>query len=361
MIIDLKGWYSVSQVEVLQSSAVVQVYGSTYLDDSWPYHFGGTPGNPNGCGLWQLPVVPSAPVIRYLRLYNGYPFWYSTMTMVGIYGSPTAPPGTSAVLPASQSFATNECPFCNNGNKVYMAGQGINVYSGNYNYQQGDGQITGAGATLSFERSYNSLASEANSAYTAYNDMLGYGWTHNYNLRLITSTITSDANKLLLIAPRGSQMRFTMTTPISQTSCGAFTTDPAVLAQITVSGTAPNSCQYQVKTNSQYTYVFNMIGGARRLTSITDPQGQVTTLTYYLSTDPAPNTNKLKYVTAGSKALKFVYDSATGWAKTVQRVNNPGPGEVIVNTANYNYLNGNLTSVTDLNSVTYTYTSSVTT
>jgi hypothetical protein len=92
-------------------------------------------------------------------------FWLDNMslTQIGSYS-----------IPASQAFATNECPFCNNGSKVYTAGLGINAYSGNYNYQQSDGQVIGLGGALSFERSYNSLAAGA-PGYLAYNDVMGQG------------------------------------------------------------------------------------------------------------------------------------------------------------------------------------------
>jgi RHS repeat-associated protein len=248
------------------------------------------------------------------------------------------PPMTTPALPPSQAFATNECPFCNNSTKVYTAGQGINTWSGNYNYQQVDGLVNGVGPRLAFERSYNSLTSGANSDFPTYNDVLGYGWTHNYNVRLI---LTPGVVKL--IAPRGSLMQF------YDSGFGTYDPFPAVLAKLTRTGSS-GSYQYQVLTNSNYKYIFN---NSQQLTAIIDPQGRQTTLTY--------SGSQLTQVqdASGTRRLKFYYYGG-GQIQTIDYVKVAG-GETVLSSSTYTYSSGNLTSVTDFNGRvwTYQYTASV--
>lgn len=144
-------------------------------------------------------------------------------------------------FPASQAFADNECPFCNISNRTYFAGQGINVYSGNYSHQWTDIQVPGLGDDLNFERSYNSLTTGV-PGYLVYNDVLGYGWTHNYNMRLVFNP-PGEANTVILIGPHGSQFRF-----IDKLD-GTYSSYPAVFAGLTRTGTSGNYT-YLVTTNS---------------------------------------------------------------------------------------------------------------
>jgi RHS repeat-associated protein len=248
-------------------------------------------------------------------------FWLDNMSLTQIALYP---------LPSSQAFATNECPFCNNGSKVYTAGQGINIYSGNYNYQQADGQVIGLGGALSFERSYNSLAAGA-PGYLAYNDVMGQGWTHNYNVRLMINP-ASEPTKVILIAPRGSQLRF------SETSPGVYAPDAAVLASLTRTGTSPNYV-YDVLTNSQYKYTFNNSG---KLTKITDPQGHITTLTYNAS-------GQLTQIKDASATRYFNLTYTSG------RITKVTDNAAHSATYTYNTTTGDLTGVTDMSGQVWTY------
>src|SRR6185295_10626992 len=119
--------------------------------------------------------------------------------------------GCFGPMPPSQMFAVNECPFCNNADRVWFEGLGVNTYLGNFNYQQTDGRLPSA-MSLSFERSYNSLtagnypAGPPPSIHT-YNDGLGYGWTHNAALRLtFPNQPEGEPDTVILRAPHGSQL-----------------------------------------------------------------------------------------------------------------------------------------------------------
>ncbi len=118
------------------------------------------------------------------------------------------------------------------------------------------------GLPLRFERSYNSLTTGENLSYTVvYSDVLGYGWTHNYNVRLLLNPPGELTTTVMLVAPRGSQMRFT------DKGNGTYAPFPGVLADLSRIG-ASSPYTYTVETNSHYRYTFSDDG---RLYSLSDP------------------------------------------------------------------------------------------
>ncbi len=243
---------------------------------------------------------------------------------------------SSSSLPPSQAFATNECPFCNNQNRVYLAGRNINAYSGNYNYQQRSGQTLSLGLQpLAFEQSYNSLATGANISYpVVYSNVLGYGWTHNFNVRLVFTPTGETTNTVMLIAPRGSQMRFT------DNGNGSYTPYAGVLVALTRTTTAPYI--YTATTNSQYTYVFSDTG---QLRFITDPLSQTTTLTY--------TNGQLTQIrdALGQQGFELQYTgSALQYVK--ERIGGALTGRAITYTLDGS---NNLTGVTDFDGRAWTY------
>ena len=64
-------------------------------------------------------------------------------------------------------------------NQAFVADP-VNTANGNYAYQHTDIAIPTRGLPLDFARAYNSLSPQAGP--------LGYGWTHNWNLRLTENT-----------------------------------------------------------------------------------------------------------------------------------------------------------------------------
>jgi RHS repeat-associated protein len=236
-------------------------------------------------------------------------------------------------LPPSQAFATNECPFCDNRSRVYIAGRGINVYSGNFNQQAQNGAILGGlGYPLSFEPSYNSLATGINSSYTvSYTSVLGYGWTHDFNVNLVLTPTGEPTGTVMLIAPRGSQLRF------ADQGSGSYSAHAGVPATLSRSGTG-GVYTYTVTTNSQYIYTFD---GSGKLLTIRDPFTQTTQLDY--------SSGKLAHIVDASNhfTLALSYNGDGLLQYVTDTVNS--------RVATYSYTSGDLTGITDMSGLSWTY------
>ncbi|MCD4738759.1 MAG: DUF6531 domain-containing protein, partial [Anaerolineae bacterium] len=83
-------------------------------------------------------------------------------------------------LPDDQTWAPCECPFgCSTASQNWEGGP-INTRTGNYYYTKSDFSLPVLGPRLHFEHSYNV---QANGLYTA---PLGFGWTHNYAMDIVS-------------------------------------------------------------------------------------------------------------------------------------------------------------------------------
>jgi YD repeat-containing protein len=157
-------------------------------------------------------------------------------------------------LLSDSTLSKGECPFSACSIEAqHLAGDPINTFSGNYNYQATDLSIPTVGQPLRFERSYNSLLV---SGSVVYSRLLGYGWTHNYDINLtLRGDPGGEPGTAILKAPHGSRMRFT--------DDGDSTYDPypGVWAIMTRQGTsAPYT--YVVTAANQTVYTFGVLTGA---------------------------------------------------------------------------------------------------
>lgn len=177
-----------------------------------------------------------------------------------------------------------ECPVCSASNTVGWAGGPINTRSGNLSYQETDLVIPVKGESLAFRRSY---ASEAVNVYTG---TLGFGWTHNYDMRLHFSGATL-ANTVELQAPGGSRL------PFFNTGDNTFYPYAGITAQLTYDDA---SQEYTVAGFNQATYIFNSDG---RLIEQIDPFGNSVTFTY-------DNDERLLRAAQGDRFLEYNYDVA---------------------------------------------------
>ena len=176
-------------------------------------------------------------------------------------------------IPFGRTYAPEETCLANNPQA--FAADPVNTRSGNFTHQEVDVSIPTRGLPLTFERSYNSL--------DTYAGVLGRGWTHNYNLRLVV-----DGDAVTLMAPRGSRLDFT------DNGDSTFTAGPGVRAALVRN---PDD-SYTLTRGDQIVYTFDAAG---RLTALTDSNGNTTTLTYTgddLTTVTAP----------GGRSLSLAYD-----------------------------------------------------
>jgi RHS repeat-associated protein len=174
--------------------------------------------------------------------------------------------------PENPSTPGHPCPIC---------GEPVVVATGDLVETQTDLSVGGRGVGLNLTRSYNSQA-----AAEEIKGVFGYGWTSSFSDHLVvnkTSKVTT------LHQANGS------TVPFTEETGGAF--KASVWTQDTMSGTEAGG--YTLTLASQVKYKF--AGATGRLESVTDRDGNATTLTYNGSsqlttiTDPVSRTIKLAY------------------------------------------------------------------
>jgi RHS repeat-associated protein len=200
-----------------------------------------------------------------------------------------------------------------NPNEPALCGESESVgcQTGNYSQTQTDFAIGGRGVGLDLSRTYNSQAAAAGE-----HGIFGYGWTSSFSDHLV---VESSSHRATLVESDGSTITF------AEGSGETFTTP--VWSQDILKGSS--SAGYKLTIEDQTVYKF--AGSTGRLESVTDRNGNATTLAYNGSgnletiTDPAGRTIKLAYNSEG------LVESATDPMKHVVK---------------YTYEGGNLATVT---------------
>ncbi len=165
------------------------------------------------------------------------------------------------------------------GHEVAQCGESVSC-TGNFSQNQTDFAIGGRGVGLDLTRTYNSQ-SAAQGVLGAF----GYGWSSSFSDHLV---VEEASKKAVLYQANGSTVPFTE-------SSGVFTA-PA-WSQDTLSGS--KGAGYSLALENQTVYKF--AGATGRLESVTDRNGNATTMTYNGTgqlttiTDPAARTIKLAY------------------------------------------------------------------
>ena len=260
---------------------------------------------------WYRHSLPLATPFRYARLayWSNGQFKNAKIDSIRVVNSTPLTPDPRRTLDKEDPCLAN--------NAQYFVGDPVNTSSGHFVYRKEDLHIPTRGLPLRFERSYNS--------FTTDRTVLGYGWTHNYNVRL---DLTHAPDVVSVIAPRGSWLIF-------QESGGSYTEvygRQGSLVYDSGSGTYTWTTGDDV---SQVVYHFNSSG---QLTSMVDGSGNTTTLQYA--------NGKLSQVLApDSRSLQFDY---TGDLMT--SVTDP-----ISRTVHFEYDQGNLVSVQDVLSHTTSF------
>lgn len=191
------------------------------------------------------------------------------------------------------------------------AGDPVSCASGNFSESQTDVAVGGRGIGLNLTRTYSAQAAVAATSAGSY----GYGWSASFGDRL---SVEEGGAKVALARGDGSTVPFTRV-------AGTTYSGP-VWSQETLSGSP--EAGYTFTTLDQTRYRFS---GAGRLESITDRNGNETTLSY-------DESGHLKAVTDPTgRQLTFAYNTGG----QVESVTDP-MGHVV----KYAYEGGNLTSVT---------------
>lgn len=167
-------------------------------------------------------------------------------------------------------------------------GDPINTHTGAYSFSTPDLSFATSAGDLVFQRSYSSASVDM------YTDVLGYGWTHNHDMRLIFPDDPGGIeNYVLLKDTFGNQLLFNIEAD------GSYTPGPGVLATLTKLGS--ETITYSVVTPEQIKLTFNANG---HLLSRADAQGRAFAYTY-------DGTGKLSRVSAdgGSRYIDLAYES----------------------------------------------------
>jgi RHS repeat-associated protein len=201
--------------------------------------------------------------------------------------------------PESPSTPGRPCPVC---------GEPVTIATGNLVETQTDVTVGGRGVGLSLTRTYNSQA-----AVEKAKGLFGYGWSASFG-----DSLSLESKKITLHGANGASVPFT--------ESGATFTAP-VWTQDRLSGSA--EAGYTLTYPNQTQYKFS--GSNGRLESITDHNGNATTLAYNVG-------GHLETVTDPSgRKLKLAYN-AEGLVESVE--------DPMKHVVKYAYESGNLASVT---------------
>ena len=195
---------------------------------------------------------------------------------------------------------------------AYLAGDPVNVATGDFTHEHTDLFIPGKGIPLEFTRVYHSGSGFSRS--------LGVGWSHNYDFYL-----TFNSLDVSVFYPNGHAVLF-------EESSGTYTPRAGVFDTLVKDGST-----YVFTTTTAVEYTFDSEG---KLTSITDRNGNVTTLTYdandYLEEVEDPGGRSLTLSVDGNGRITEVEDP-------------------LGRTVGFDYTGTDLTEVTDVKAGITTY------
>jgi YD repeat-containing protein len=194
--------------------------------------------------------------------------------------------------PKNGSGDGRECAVNGCGDAQAPTGDPINTYSGNFDYSLVDLSVPTAAGALSFQPSYSSAG------VNLYTQPMGYGWTHNQDIRLIfPNDPGGEAGTVWFKAETANQFKLT------QNDDGTYTPYAGVLASL-----VKNGDQYVLTDSAQNVYTFGSDG---KVLSWTNPQGLGFTYEYtdsLLSRVVDPSTERYLTFTYDNSQLTAVAD-----------------------------------------------------
>lgn len=158
---------------------------------------------------------------------------------------PTAGPGPVSYSDPVSSDSESSC-----------TGEPVNVVNGAMWHTFNDLTINGSGIPLEFYRTY--------AARSGYSGPMGYGWTHNYNLRLTSEDggIPEFGKNIIFTDEWGTQRTFVYVSQVN-----AYASGPHTRAQLTLEANG-----YGVKKRDGFRYSFDVQGRLRRIENRTGNQ-----------------------------------------------------------------------------------------
>ena len=188
------------------------------------------------------------------------------------------------------SINVNECPFAKESQTQGPGGDPINTRTGGLDYPVTDLIIQTVVADLSFIRTYSSLATDL------YTDVLGYGWTHNHDTRLIFSDDPGGREGVVLFKAHSANQ-------YEIVDNGDFTYSASPGVGVTLTRNVGPPVTFTLTSEMQNSYTFDEEG---RLLTWADPQGHTWTYTY----DASERLDLITDDTSG-RFLDIAYDTAS--------------------------------------------------
>lgn len=238
------------------------------------------------------------------------------------------------------------CPVCPTADPPSpSAGEPVDLSSGIVNYNSTDLAINGGRGSIAIIRTYRTLSGNPGP--------FGIGTSFNYGYQLGTFAYLQGQGIITLATPDGNQFTF------NQQTDGTFinTTVPALRGAVLTANQASGTYILKWREGSTYQFQTTSFGGRDAfLTSMTDPNGNTTTLTLNPSiagqitqiTDPVGRSFNLTYDTfnrvtsitdSTGRAVSYTYNSQGRLATFT---------DAIGGVTNYTYDSaGNLASITD--------------
>ncbi len=233
---------------------------------------------------------------------------------------------------------TEATPTGTEHNPPYINGGtvgGVHTLTGSFSTSHTDASSAGLGPTPQLTRTYNSNDPRPGP--------LGPGWTHNYAAHLTRPT--DGSQDLVLVGGQGRSDRYTYAN-------GAYTAPPGVFSTLQLLGDGT----YQLTAQDQSSWGFDRCG---HLTTVTDPYGNASLLSYYPGTyhlqtisDPAGRTGaaltlhyyadtngRLQSITDGlSRQVTYEYDGNGRLWKVHDRMpGTPDGGTITGNVTTFSY------------------------
>lgn len=204
--------------------------------------------------------------------------------LTAVYNVPANYLDTGFIGSISSSLKPGGTPTSSKGrsSSMAMAGDPVNMLTGNLVHTERDIHIKSRGLPIIFERTYNSEEPA--------DGPLGFGWTHSFNQFIRFKGVESGEAKVSWVDGTGAERFFKTISHVSgKINNGAtLSAQPGVYQILTRTSTGT----YEVKESNGTSYVFESLNGTStntnqkaRLLSISDRSGNVLTVTYPTTTD----------------------------------------------------------------------------
>jgi RHS repeat-associated protein len=243
------------------------------------------------------------------RVYVGVPIYDQDRNVIGVKDIQ----GVSNTVMASDKSLVNKDGSTNSdlfggSNPSQNCAQGcegdpINTLTGEFWEQSQDVVLENVGVPLTFIRNYGSSSSSTNK------NKMGYGWTHNYNMRITNPTDDSFTN-----LPREDFVEIEQengsTVVFSKTPEGEYSVPSSVLASLKYSS---DSDTFTFQRNSGEIFIFSALNG--KLLSQQDIKGNKLLLSYNSASElqkiTADNGNFIELSYNSNGAIRKVLDSSS--------------------------------------------------